>query len=43
MDYYLDKTVAVGSSVCRKDGRPTSVIQVTLKNDAPADAATCLP
>jgi len=43
MDYYLEKTVSVGSSVCRKDGRPTSVVQVTLKNTAPADAATSLP
>ncbi|WP_344750855.1 DUF4012 domain-containing protein [Curtobacterium pusillum] len=43
MDYYLDKTVSVGSSVCRKDGRPTSVVEVTLKNSAPADAATSLP
>lgn len=43
MDYYLDKTVSVGSSVCRKDGRPTSVVQVTIKNTAPADAATSLP
>ena len=43
MDYYLDKTVAVGSSICRKDGRPTSVVQVTIKNTAPADAATSLP
>jgi hypothetical protein len=43
MDYYLDKKVSVGSSVCRKDGRPTSVIEVTLKNTAPADAATSLP
>ncbi|MFJ5143990.1 DUF4012 domain-containing protein [Curtobacterium sp. NPDC088465] len=43
MDYYLDKTVSVGSSVCRQDGRPTSVIEVTLKNTAPADAATSLP
>lgn len=42
MDYYLQKTVAVGSAVCRKDGRPTSVVQVTLKNTAPADAATSL-
>lgn len=43
MDYYLDKKVAVGSSVCRKDGRPTSVVEVTLKNTAPADASTSLP
>jgi hypothetical protein len=43
MDYYLNKKVSVGSSVCRKDGRPTSVVEVTLKNTAPADAATSLP
>jgi len=43
MDYYLDKKVSVGGSVCRKDGRPTSVVEVTLKNTAPADAATSLP
>jgi hypothetical protein len=43
MDYYLQKRVSVGSSVCRKDGRPTSVVQITIKNTAPADAATSLP
>jgi hypothetical protein len=43
MDFYLQKTVAVGSAVCRADGRPTSVVQVTLKNTAPANAATSLP
>lgn len=43
MDFWLQKTVAVGSAVCRADGRPTSVVQVTLKNTAPADAATSLP
>jgi hypothetical protein len=43
MDFWLRKTVAVGSAVCRADGRPTSVVQVTLKNTAPADAATSLP
>jgi hypothetical protein len=43
MDYYLNKTVAVGSSVCRKDGRPTSVVEVTIKNTAPTNAATSLP
>lgn len=43
MDYYLERTVSVGASVCRKDGRPTSVVKVTLKNTAPADAATSLP
>lgn len=43
MDYYLEKGVAVGSAVCRSDDRPTSVVDVTLKNTAPADAATSLP
>jgi hypothetical protein len=43
MDFWLQKTIAVGSAVCRADGRPTSVVQVTLKNTAPADAATSLP
>ncbi|WIB00737.1 DUF4012 domain-containing protein [Curtobacterium sp. MCBA15_012] len=43
MDYYLQKTVSVGSSVCRKDGLPTSAVEVTITNTAPADAATSLP
>lgn len=43
MDYYLEKTVSVGSEVCRKDGRPTWTLEVTLKSAAPADAATSLP
>ena len=43
MDYYLQKTVSVGASVCRADGRPTSAVEVTIKNTAPADAATSLP
>ena len=43
MDYYLEKTVSVGSKVCRQDGRPTWVVEVTLKSAAPADAATSLP
>lgn len=43
MDYYLEKTVSVGASVCRADGRPTSAVEVTIKNTAPADAATSLP
>ncbi|WP_144762325.1 DUF4012 domain-containing protein [Curtobacterium sp. 9128] len=43
MDYYLQKTISVGAGVCRKDGRPTSIVEVTLKNTAPADAATALP
>ncbi|ROP74744.1 DUF4012 domain-containing protein [Curtobacterium sp. PhB115] len=43
MDYYLEKTVSIGSEVCRKDGRPTWTVEVTLKSSAPADAATSLP
>ncbi len=43
MDYYLEKNLAVGSAVCRADGRSTSVVDVTLKSTAPADAATSLP
>ncbi|MDM7887432.1 DUF4012 domain-containing protein [Curtobacterium sp. RHCJP20] len=43
MDYYLEKTVSVGASVCRADGRPTSAVEVTITNSAPADAATSLP
>jgi hypothetical protein len=43
MDYYLTKQVAVGSQVCRPDGRPTWTVEVTLKNTAPTNAATSLP
>jgi hypothetical protein len=43
MDYYLDVTVAVASSICRIDGHPNARVTVTLKNTAPADAATSLP
>lgn len=43
MDYYLEKAVSIGSRVCRKDGRPTWTVEVTLKSTAPADAATSLP
>ncbi|OIH97608.1 DUF4012 domain-containing protein [Curtobacterium sp. MCBA15_001] len=43
MDYYLQKAVSVGSSVCRNDGRPTWVVEVTLENSAPADAGATLP
>lgn len=43
MDYYLEKTVSVGAALCRADGRPTSAVEVTIKNTAPADAATSLP
>jgi hypothetical protein len=43
MDYYLSTSVAAGSAVCRADGKPSTVVAVTLKNRAPADAATALP
>lgn len=43
MDYYLGTSVAAGSAVCRADGKPTTVVRVTLRNLAPADAGTSLP
>lgn len=43
MDYYLGSSLAAGSAVCRADGRSSVVLQVTLSNRAPADAATTLP
>jgi hypothetical protein len=43
MDYYLGAEFGVGQAVCRQDGRSTYVVEVTLRNDAPADAATSLP
>lgn len=43
MDYYLGTSVAAGSAVCRADGKPSTVVRVTLTNRAPADAATSLP
>jgi hypothetical protein len=43
MDYYLTTQVSVGQAVCRKDGRPTWVVEVTMTNTAPANAATALP
>ena len=43
MDYYLGAEFGVGNSVCRQDGRSTYVVEVTLRNEAPADAATSLP
>ncbi|QNE44939.1 DUF4012 domain-containing protein [Frigoribacterium sp. NBH87] len=43
MDYYLGAEFGVGQEVCRQDGRSTYVVEVTLRNDAPADAATSLP
>ena len=43
MDYYLGAGFGVGQNVCRQDGRSTFVVEVTLHNDAPVDAATSLP
>ncbi|MEN2739503.1 DUF4012 domain-containing protein [Microbacterium sp. X-17] len=43
MDYYLRTSVAAGAAVCRADGKVTSMVQVTLTNGAPANAATALP
>ncbi|MGN7799307.1 DUF4012 domain-containing protein [Leifsonia sp. 22587] len=43
MDYYLGTSVAAGSAVCRADGKPSTVVSVTLTNKAPADAGTSLP
>ena len=43
MDYYLGSSVAAGSAVCRADGKPSTVVNVTLTNRAPADAGTSLP
>ncbi|MGO4595323.1 DUF4012 domain-containing protein [Leifsonia sp. 2TAF2] len=43
MDYYLGTSVAAGSAVCRADGKPSTVVRVTLTNKAPADAGTTLP
>jgi len=43
MDYYLTSTLESGTVGCRKDGKETYVISVTVKNGAPADAATSLP
>jgi hypothetical protein len=42
MDYYLGSSVAAGAKVCRADGKVTSLVEVTLSNRAPADAATTL-
>lgn len=43
MDYYLRTSVAAGAAVCRADGKVTSMLEVTLTNSAPANAATALP
>jgi len=43
MGTFLQITVGAAQEVCRDDGRPTSVVEVTLTNTAPADAAATLP
>jgi hypothetical protein len=43
MGPYLDVQTGVGQSTCRNDKRPNYVVDVTLTNTAPADAATALP
>jgi len=43
MDFYLGTKISIGQAVCRQDGRPSWVVDVTLTNNAPADAATSLP
>lgn len=43
MDPYLDVRISAGAVECRADGRPNYVIDVSLANTAPADAATSLP
>jgi hypothetical protein len=43
MGPYLDVQTGVGQATCRKDKRPNYVVNVTLTNTAPADAATSLP
>lgn len=43
MSYYLDVSYRVGGVTCRADGRPSWEVEVTLKNNAPPDAAKSLP
>ncbi|MEJ3404893.1 DUF4012 domain-containing protein [Rathayibacter sp. YIM 133350] len=43
MDTYLDVSVKAAHQVCRNDRLPYYEMWVTLKNTAPADAATSLP
>ena len=42
MDKYLDVRIGLGEVSCRQDGRPYYGVDVTLTNNAPADAATAL-
>ncbi|WP_309103230.1 DUF4012 domain-containing protein [Microbacterium sp.] len=41
MDYYTDAAISTSVGVC--DGEPTTQVQVTWTNTAPADAGTSLP
>jgi hypothetical protein len=43
MGPYLAVTLGAGSAVCRRDGRATYEITLTMANTAPPDAATSLP
>lgn len=43
MDFFLDVEISDGQVTCREDKRPNYGVTVTLKNTAPADAATALP
>jgi hypothetical protein len=42
MGVFLATQVALGQATCRKDKRPSYGVSVSLKNTAPADAATSL-
>ena len=42
MGMYLEMQVALGQVTCRKDERPNFGVSVTLRNTAPADAASTL-
>ncbi|MBD3756633.1 MAG: DUF4012 domain-containing protein [Microbacterium sp.] len=43
MDPYLDVDIRTTSTVCRADGRSDVVVSLTMRSDAPADAADALP
>jgi hypothetical protein len=43
MGTYLETQINAGQAVCRVDGRPSYVAEVTVTNNAPADASVSLP
>lgn len=43
MDYYLDVKQSIGSTTCRKDGRPFEYVSVTLSNNVPTELLGSLP